>query len=300
MKKEKILTYKYYIILVLLLLSLFVALNYCKKFKIGQKAKAVVADISKKNSSPVAKEEDKVASSSEGMEIETDSKLATSLHNMINVFDTDKAGSYYGYFYSQDYIDYNTMSDDVKVMIGLTQTKYFNNDFVDATYEASTPEGSTFDMIIISKEEIQEGINNFFGPHTQFFDTDLADAETDYCGFSRFKFDNTRNVYMSFPVTCSGFPRPYIDSKITKVYEYGNTIELTIKIAYIKYETSSNENITKYVYRNLNDHYIEKHDLLTDNTYNINKILNKLDSYKFTFTLNSDNYYYFTKVEKVK
>lgn len=44
---------------------------------------------------------------------------------------------------------------------------------------------------------------------------------------------------------------------------------------------------------------LEKHILLTDNSYDINNILGKLDTYKFTFTLNSNNYYYFTKVEKI-
>ena len=125
-------------------------------------------------------------------------------------------------------------------------------------------------------------------------------ADYDYCGFSRFKFDNTRNVYISDPFTCNTFPKPHIDSKITKIYKNGKVVEVTIKIAYIKYETNEKEEVTKLVYKHLNDQNpLEKHILLTDNSYDINNILGKLDTYKFTFTLNSNNYYYFTKVEKI-
>ena len=63
---------------------------------------------------------------------------------------------------------------------------------------------------------------------------------------------------------------------------------------------STKEEVTKLVYKHLNDQNpLEKHILLTDNSYDINNILGKLDTYKFTFTLNSNNYYYFTKVEKI-
>ena len=299
MKKEKIVTYKYYIILILLLLSLFVALNYCKKFKVGQTAQEVVADVSKTKAKVESTPEQENVPV-EGIDLDLDSELVLNLQKKINVFDTYKAGSYYGYFYSQDYMDFNTMSDDAKILIGITQTSDFTNDFLDSTYEAITPDEKTIDVIILSKEEIQNGINRFFGPNTTVTDTDLKDAEYDYCGFSRFRFDSTRNVYMSDPISCQAFPLPYIDTKIVKAYEYGNIIELTIKVAYIKYEVKNDDNIIKYIYKtNSDSKYIEKHNLLTDNSYNIDKILNKLDSFKFTFNLNSDNYYYFTKVEKI-
>ena len=297
MKKEKKMTIYYYGILILLLVSLFVALIYYKSDRFELTKVATVHALQKENKESKEELPEETPSSED---LPVDSDLAIELHNKINVFDNIKAGSYYGYFYKQDYLDINSISDDAKVMIGITQNKNFQTDFINATYSAVAPDGVNLDVIILSKEEVKEGINSFFGPNTNYQDTNLIDAESDYCGFSGFKFDETRNVYMNNPLSCNWFPQDYIDSKIIRVYKTGNTIELTLKIAYIKYEAYSQDEVIKYVYRHNNSsNYIEKHDILNDNSYKIDKILNQLDTFKFTFTLNSNNYYYFTKVEKI-
>ena len=298
MKKEKkmTITVKYYILLLLLLLSLFVALIYVKKQsatknKVSSKiVQNKIVDSKKESTNEVYPDE----------ELAIDSPIAQELINKINVFDSSKAGSYYGYFYNQDYLDINGISNDAKVMIGITQNKNFKNDFINATYDAVAPDGTNLDVIILSKEEVSEGINSFFGPNTEYSDTSLIDAKTDYCGFSGFEFDDTRNVYMNNPISCSGFPLPYIDTKVMRVFRSGNIIEVTLKVAYIKFDSTNKDNVIKYIYADNNSSkYIEKHHLLTDNSYHIDNVLDKLNTYKFTFTLNSNNYYYFTKVEKV-
>lgn len=292
MKKEKK-KIIYCLLLIILILSLFVILNYILFPKINKTESKIKIVKAKPNEEIVSEE-------IIDRDLDLNSDIIRGLKNKISVFDSFKAGSYYGYFYQSDYLDFNNMSDDAKVMIGITQNKNFSNDFINATYEAQAPDGNNLNVIILSKEEVQNGINSFFGPNTNYIDTDLRDSSLDYCGFSGFKFDNTRNVYMSNPITCEGFPTPYIDTKIINAHQSGKTIEITIKIAYINYEINNKGEITKYVYRNNNKiNLLEKHSILTDNSYNINNILNKLDAYKFTFNLNSDNYYYFTKVEKV-
>ena len=228
------------------------------------------------------------------------SPIVTTLKNKISIFDTYKSGSYYGYFYQSDYLDINNIKDDVKILIGITQNDNFDNDFFNATYKATTQEGNDIEVIILSKEEVKDGIESFFGPNISYNDTDLIDANYDYCGFSRFKYDTTRKVYISETITCSGFPSPYIDSKIISAIKTDNKIELTIKIAYVKYDRYKNDNIIKYIYKDYNDiKYLDKFEILKDNSYDINNYLDKLNTFKFTFTLNSNNYYYFESVKKV-
>lgn len=294
MKKEKRKTNIYFAIIILLILSLFCGIKFFG-LEISVPKKEVVAENENKQ-----KLEKKHNDENSTEDIDLNSDLAKELQQKISIFDDYTAGSYYGYFYQEDYKDINNITNDAKVVIGITQQSGFSNDFANATYNATTPDNQNIKVIILSKEEISAGINAFFGPNTYYQDTDLKDADYDYCGFSRFKFDNTRNVYISDPFTCNAFPKPHIDSKITKIYKNGKVVEVTIKIAYIKYETNEKEEVTKLVYKHLNDQNpLEKHVLLTDNSYDINNILGKLDTYKFTFTLNSNNYYYFTKVEKI-
>ena len=297
MKKEKRIAI-IYILIILLLVSLFVALKfgYLRRdaISIKNKTKQIVGNSNIVTNTKIVKKEniDK--------DLDVNSTEVKKLISKIDVFDTYKAGSYYGYFYQNDYLDIDKISDDAKIMIGITQNSNFANDFINSTYDAVAPDGNNLDVIILSKDDIQKAINSFFGPNTYYVDTNLKDVGLDYCGFSKFQFDETRNVYMSDPITCSGFPEPHIDSKVISAHQNNDVIEITIKIAYIKYEVISNEKVIKYVYRNqLDNNYIEKHDILTDNSYNINKILDKLDTYRFTFKLNSNNYFYFLKVEKI-
>ncbi len=293
MEKEKKMPIKYYLILILLLLSLFVALIYTKKV---HKIKNVTKIVAKETKTEVKTEEVIIDE-----DLPLDNELVVELQQKIKGFDTIKAGSYYGYFYNQDYLDINGISDDAKIAIGITQNKNFSSDFINATYDAQAPDGTNLDVIILSAKEVQEGVNDFFGPNTSYKNTNLLDATGNYCGFSGFEFDDTRNVYMNNPFSCTGFPQDYIDTKLISAHQTNDKIELTIKIAYIKYEATSFDNVTKYVYRHLNDgSYIEKHDILNDNSYEITNILNQLDSFKFTFKLHSNNYYYFDKVEKIK
>ncbi len=293
MSKEKQRLVLYYIMLILVIFSLLLGFHLIRKNKQKVSIEPVMAD--KKVSDTLEIKESQTVD----QDLPLDSDIALELLEKVSVFNNYKAGSYYGYFYNQDYMDISMISDDAKVIIGITQNENFANDFLNATYDAVAPDGTPLDVIILSKEEIQEGINSFFGPNTSYTDTDLIDG-SDYCGFSKFKFDNTRNVYMSDPITCSGFPKPYVDSKLMRVHQSGDKIELYVKIAYVKYETTNSEEVVQYIYKNKADlQYLEKHMLLSDNSYDINNILDKLDTFKFTFTLNSNNYYYFTKVEKI-
>ncbi len=292
MKKEKMMTIKIYILVGLLLLSLFVALIYIKKFhQTPNKVTSKVVENKKEPIEEINTEE----------EIDVNSDIALEFINKINIFDSIKAGSYYGYFYNQDYLDINNISNDAKIMIGIAQNKNFKNDFINATYEAQAPDGTSLNVIILAKDEVEEGINSFFGPSTVYQDENLKDANSDYCGFSGFAFDETRNVYMNNPLSCNGFPNPYIDTKVIRVFKTGKNIEIYLKIAYIKYDANNEDDVIKYVYTNNNaNNYLEAHHILTDNSYKIDNILDKLDTFKFTFTLNSNNYYYFNKVEKIK
>ena len=266
MKKEKMMTIKIYILVGLLLLSLFVALIYIKKFhQTPNKVTSKVVENKKEPIEEINTEE----------EIDVNSDIALEFINKINIFDSIKAGSYYGYFYNQDYLDINNISNDAKIMIGIAQNKNFKNDFINATYEAQAPDGTSLNVIILAKDEVEEGINSFFGPSTVYQDENLKDG--------------------------NGFPNPYIDTKVIRVFKTGKNIEIYLKIAYIKYDANNEDDVIKYVYTNNNaNNYLEAHHILTDNSYKIDNILDKLDTFKFTFTLNSNNYYYFNKVEKIK
>lgn len=294
MKKEKRKTNELFIVIILLILSLFCVVKYAMYSKDFGKKELVA------NNENTNKKEMKKESSSKEEDVELSSQLAIELQKKISIFDSYQSGSYYGYFYQKNKLKTEDISSDAKIAIGITQHKGFDRDFASATYNALTPDNKNVKVIILSKEEIQDGINAFFGPNTEYNDQSLKDADDDYCGFSQFVFDKTRDVYMSEPFTCAGFPKPYIDSKITKIIKKGTKVEVNVKIAYIKFDVREDGNATQYVYRRLDDDYsIEKHELLTDNSYNIDKILDKLDTFKFTFTLNSNNYYYFSQVEKV-
>ena len=295
MAKEKIMTIKYYILVGLLLLSLFVALIYNKKVN---HLKNVTKVTKTETKTEAVKPEEVVPAVPEDLPLDSD--IVKELGAKVHGFDTVKAGSYYGYFYKQDYLDQKGISDDAKIAIGITQNANFSSDFINATYEAVAPDGTKLNVIILAKEEIDEGINSFLGPSTTYQTVNLADAETAYCGFSGFKFDETRNVYMNNPISCTGFPQDYIDTKLIKATQIGDILELTYKIAYIKYDVLSADSVIKNVYRNNGYNFIEKHDILIDNSYEIDNILNKLDSFKFTFKLHSNNYFYFEKVEKIK
>ena len=105
---------------------------------------------------------------------------------------------------------------------------------------------------------------------------------------------------MNDPISCANFPEDYIDTKVINAQKKGEIVEFTLKIAYIKYEVIDADNVIKYIYKSNNSgNYLEKHNILTDNSYEINNILDKLDSFKFAFKLHSNNYYYFDKVEKL-
>lgn len=293
MKKEKIMTNIYFIITILFILSLFCVLKYFIFAPNVPKKENIVNNQNQKKLDHVKNEE--VIE-----DVNLNSDLAMELKNKIAIFDNAKAGSYYGYFYQKEYLDIKDIPDDVKIAVGITQNKNFSNDFLNATYDALTPEQNKIKVIILSHDEIQEGINAFFGPNTAFKATDLKDANNSICGFSSFRYDSTRNVYMSTPYNCSSFLKNHIDSKVIKITKKGSEVEVTLKIAYIKYEIKENGDAIKYIYKDINDtNYLERHEILTDNSYNINNLLNVLDTYKFTFTLNSNNYYYFSKVEKI-
>ena len=177
-------------------------------------------------------------------------------------------GLYQGYFYNGNYYDINSITDDVKVFIAIQNIK--DNSWNDLA------------NVILSKEKIDESMKQVFGPNVKYTPVSTND---DPCIYGNFTYDgNTFSYSKSY---CENELSSYYDKKIISAYKYSDRIEITEKVIY--YEDNDNIKIVK----NTNGYEIAK-----DNNPNIDNYLDKLESFKFTFT-KIDNDYYLSKVEKM-
>ena len=111
MKKEKRKTNIYFAIIILLILSLFCGIKFFG-LEISGPKKEVVAENENKQ-----KLEKKHNDENSTEDIDLNSDLAKELQQKISIFDDYTAGSYYGYFYQEDYKDINNITNDAKLLL---------------------------------------------------------------------------------------------------------------------------------------------------------------------------------------
>lgn len=157
------------------------------------------------------------------------------------------------------------------------------------------------DEKVIKEEIVKEKIKKIFGNNFKYEAKDVNAGKT-----YQIKYDASSKEYRYENPTVRGiyFPEFYVENVATYVLD--KKIEVVRKIFYSEYDRlEGKSDITKVViYKNLDKKEKLGEIKLNDKGFKSKEVFNKydkkLDKYKFIFTRDDDNNYYFSSVEKIE
>ena len=228
-----------------------------------------------------------------GEELDVNSDLVTNLVKYPNLMNDIWLGkNYTGYFYANDSINVNTMSNKVKIVMAIHALGDYN--YIYDTYTVDTSAVDT--TVSIPEEDIKESYYKIFGSSVEF-KTESLDGND--CGLTAFTYDSGSKVYKESVNGCGGTALPYYETKIIKAVKYSDRIEITEKVVYVELEWDESSSETyQFVYTN-KDKTNKLATVSSNEEISIDDYLDRLDSYKYTFKKDGDNYYFYSS-EKVK
>lgn len=212
--------------------------------------------------------------------LNTDSEEVQNLYKYVSMFKNVNAGNYMGYFYEMSGATVDSISDEVKVYMGLSLTDLskYNKD----------------DKLTIPKKTVKKNIEKIFGKDVSYKDVSLGSDNLCYLSLATFNSkDNTYEVedYNK----CNGTYQPYYGTMIESASKYSNRIEIVEKVYYGEYENNDDGmilNVYKQADTSLKDDLVATlpaTDL--DEKAILNDFKDVLYSYKYTFYLEKGNYY---------
>ena len=173
---------------------------------------------------------------------------------------------YEGYFYNYDYIDNNNISDEIKIYLAIRTFK--QSDW--ASYNGNM-------RITIREDNVKKKIKELF--NTSYTNKTL---NGDPCVYAMFEYDDKSHIYIQPGNTCDNELKSFYTTKIINAKDYDDYIEIDEKVGYLKF------NNTNYLlYKNKN----ELEYVTTLKSDNIDNILDSLNTYRFKFIKQNNNYY---------
>lgn len=191
---------------------------------------------------------------------------------------------YFAYFFKEDSITKDNMENKVKIFLAIRKLILENEEkYGDVTKE-----------IHVSTEAVSKALKIIFGEDVTFTHESLMGNA---CTFTGFSYDSEKKEYVQKPSDDCGVNQDliiYSEQENATVTE--NVLEVPISVVYV--ETVINPESTDVSYNYYQD--VNKQTLLTtNNQYNTDAIKDKLQKYKFKFSLVNDTYQ-FGEVEKVQ
>lgn len=220
--------------------------------------------------------------------LDVNSEQVTSLMKKVDVVNDfySTGEQMQGYFYIKDKYTKNEIDDTIKLLIGLNSIDLKNRFERTNEYELGT--------VKLTALEVRNSIENVFGKDITY--NDVKEKITmPFCAVGAVTFNSEDNSYLITEPGCGGTLNPYYSTKIISATKYENRIEIEEKAIYITANTENENNITTNIYK------ANKTDLIAENitTSDYDQYFDKTDSYKYTFKLEDENYY-FESVEKIK
>jgi lipoprotein len=213
-----------------------------------------------------------------GQDISTGNELVTIFEyrtHFVNDYFTGE--DLFGYFYTQDKITLDTISNQAKLFLSIR------------SLYGSTWDKGVGNVIEVPKADVENAFELLFGSKATYQDEDLKGSA---CNFAGFKYDSSKQVYTQDAQGCGGTAVPKYETKVISATKYSDKFEFTEKVAYVAYDNGEEK-----VYKSKDD----KTALGNGVGDNITAYYDKLDSYKWTFYYDNDKgHYYFYSVEKVK
>lgn len=183
-----------------------------------------------------------------------------------------------GYFYQNEKYTVDTISDQAKIFLAVNLMENEEDNIYNEKKE-------------ISIDMVEKYAKKIFGNDVKY-SNENAPIET--CGFP-LSYNKERNVYVVGQYGCGGSLNPMYVSSIVDVKNNDNILEIT-EIEYYVVPDTSGEEIVENIYKKLNGQFIGKVSIQDDV---FAKFASQLDSYKYTF-VHEDNEYYLTSVELIK
>ncbi len=214
-----------------------------------------------------------------GEPLSLEDKRVLDLYSHVSMFKNVSAGNYMGYFYESPGKTVESISDEVKVYMGLSlvdSKKYLEKDNVE-----------------IPKRIVKKNIEKIFGKDVTYKDTSLG--RDGMCYLSLANFNEKKNNYeVKNYNKCNGTYQPYYGSSIESASRYSNRIEIVEKAYYGEYDKVDGKMVLN-VYKNAE----EKKDNLVvtldakdlDEKAIVQDFKDMLSSYKYTFYLEKGEYY---------
>lgn len=187
---------------------------------------------------------------------------------------------YYGYFYKKEEVTTDTIPNNIKIYMAIrkiiTANKLKNN-------------------IEIKASDVEDALVSIFGTNVKYNHQSITGNNNSY---TTFKYD--KGIYKEDKTKCDDIcNNPRTDSIISNIVKVDNTDNSTIvyeQVAFVStgYDPDTKK-ITYYIYKD-----IDKKELVSkEDSYSIDNCKDKLNTYKYTFKKDKDNYY-FERVELVK
>ena len=274
MKKKNILI----VVLVIIIVALIVALLFATN----------VISLNKKTNSKNTTTEETKKETSESLDINSD--LVTDLMTIPHYTNDVWLGSNYsGYFYNENSYDINTISNKVKILIAI---RSLGLDSINVNYSKETDDGT---FISIPEDVVKESYYKIFGNEIEFKNESLDGQE---CGYAAFKYNSTTKAYEQNMYGCGGTMIPFYETKTVEATKYNDRIEIIEKMAYIEFDTDENsDELSQLIYTDSSA--TNKIDTISsEDEIKIDNYLDKLDSYKYTFKKDGNNYYLYY-IEKI-
>lgn len=222
-------------------------------------------------------------------ELDVNSEQVTNLMKNLNVVNDylSTGEQLQGYLYLKDQYDKNEIVDNIKLLIGLNSL-----DLKNRFQKGNTDELGT---VTLTSEEVRSTIKNIFGPTVIYNDVTKMDA----CAVGSIAFNTQSNSYFIIEPSCGGVLNPFYKTKVISAKKYSDRIELEEKAIFIKPNGEDSNNITYNIYKpNKTDVIAEIVNLANDSEDEYSQYFDKTNTYKYTFKLENNNYY-FESVEKI-
>ncbi len=213
-------------------------------------------------------------------EISVDDETVTKLIKNLTADTID--GNKAGYFYEKDKMLNTEVSNQMKLYLAI---QMIQGDVDDMEKNLSK----------VTPKNISSAVKEIFGPDATYTDETLNDA----CRGMKY---NSKTKTYSANYGCGSMLTPHYDGLIIEAKKYDERLEIEQKVMLTTYDIIDDDTF-KVNISNLNE-IIDSITLKSDEDEPetkdlLNKYKSKLNTYKYTFNKNGDNYYFYS-VERVK
>jgi len=188
---------------------------------------------------------------------------------------------YFGYFYKSDRYTNSNIDNNIKIYMAIR--KVLSNK-KDINYS---------EKIEIKEKDVTNALKVLFGSNVTYKHESL---KGNTCSYTNFKYDKAKKMYVQEPDDCLESNTDTLLAEIIDKKTTDKQVEIYEKVGYV--EISYNLEQKKLSY-NIYSDVAKKNKVTTVDEYSISTVKDSLNTYKYTFTKENNNYY-LSSVELVK